>query len=399
MNGILYNEKIMHTLKKIPLLFLLHLLFASVFGQPDPTALRLETVINDFVGVYPFSLDNRLKLSVYAELKGRYSDSLNRVSLEFGNMGTMFFFSNNCLLKSRQNRAYSLDRYDENAEKAFAMNYNMQRMFEGVMLLGNYGADEAMMHFVDEGLMRKNIQPFHKIYLRHILLKYGKYDPENRRVVFYSNWLPENEYSYQDPRRGEIIKRPISPLKMVLDDHSLRGYYLDIGGEVYVNDVTRNVVYASAEDFNYNNITAFKLFVQKLFIESIQYIAQTEAIRIREGSQVSQTVVASMGSEVSGVPEGMALPVEVDVPVPAPAPVKSATVSYRPRPTTTAKTEALYHEYSWIPMMLMLLRHNQINIGDPDVIRYFVDEPYFSRIYDQLNIDERDRVDHYLSYR
>ena len=379
--------------KNTLLIFLIYLLISPVMGQANRDNWRLEKVINDFVGAYPFSLDNRFKLSVYSELKGRYSDSLKMVTLQFGDMGAMFFFANNCLLKANGNRAYSLDRFDENADKAFAMNQSMQRMFEGVMLLGNYGADEAMMEFVDEGLMRKNIQPFHKIYLRHILLKYGKFDPQNRRVVFYSDWLPENQYSYQDPRRGDIVKKPISPLKMVLDEHSIRGYYLDIGGEVYVHNVSRNVVYASAEDFNYNNITAFKLFVQKLFIESIQYIAQSEAVRIRDISQVSQVVMSSMGAESPDIP----LPVEMTVSA-RPAPARAAAVSYRPA-AGSSKVEPLYHEYSWIPMMLALLRHNRINIGDPDVIRYFVDQPYFSRIYDQLNLEERTRVDHYLSYR
>lgn len=242
--------------------------------------------------------------------------------------------------------------------------------------------------------MRKNIQPFHKVYLRHILLKYGKYDPGKRQVVFQSNWIPQEGNDYQDPRKEGIVRRHTSNLKMILDDHTLRGFYEEIGGEVYVHNVDRNVVYASAEDFNYNNITAFKLFAQKLFIESIQYVVQSESIRIKEMSQVSQVLMSSAEYES---PE---LDMSINLPPPAKPYEAKPAISHKVVYLHTEEALApLYHEYSWIPMMLTLLRHNQVNIGEPDVIRYFVDQPYFSRVYDQLNGDERDKVDQYLSYR
>lgn len=392
---IYWNDKFgNYTVKLIPAILILCLFSRPVMAQEDSYPLTLETVINEFMGAYPFSLDNRFKLSVYSELKGRYSDSLNMISMQFGNMGTMFFFQNNCLLKTNENRAYSLDRFDENGNKAFAMNQNMEDMFEGVMLLGNYGAEAEFMEFVDEGLMRKNIQPFHKVYLRHILLKYGKYDPRKRQVVFQSDWIPQEGNDYEDPRKGKLVRRHTSNLKMILDDHTLRGFYEEIGGEVYVHNVDRNVVYASAEDFNYNNITAFKLFAQKLFIESIQYVVQSESIRIKEMSQVSQVLMSSAEYEAPELDMSSKLP-----PPAKPYEAKPAT-SHKVVYLNTDETLApLYHEYSWIPMMLTLLRHNQVNIGEPDVIRYFVDQPYFSRVYDQLNGDERDKVDQYLSYR
>ena len=59
----------------------------------------------------------------------------------------------------------------------------------------------------------------------------------------------------------------------------------------------------------------------------------------------------------------------------------------------------LYQEYDWIPMMLGMLRAQRVNIGDPDIIQYFVDEPYFDRIYRLLTPKEKIKVDAYLRRR
>ena len=50
-------------------------------------------------------------------------------------------------------------------------------------------------------------------------------------------------------------------------------------------------------------------------------------------------------------------------------------------------------------MMLTILRTHGINIGDVDIIKYFIDEPYFARLYDQLTKEEKEKVDFYKSLR
>ena len=46
----------------------------------------------------------------------------------------------------------------------------------------------------------------------------------------------------------------------------------------------------------------------------------------------------------------------------------------------------LYDKYNWIPMMLGIMRSNNISIADKDVIEYFIDQPYFPILYDQLTV-------------
>ena len=78
---------------------------------------------------------------------------------------------------------------------AEGLNEQLDDMFEKIILLGNAGASQEHVKFVDRSLARKNIEPFEKVYLRHILLKYGKFDLENQEVTFHTDWLTSPKHS------------------------------------------------------------------------------------------------------------------------------------------------------------------------------------------------------------
>ncbi len=357
-------------------LSLLILFFLSIIPQPsfsaDPTEDRkLEEIINECMDGYPFTDDNRFRLSAYAELKGKFGEGSSILTLDFGSLGTMFFFENNCLLRNAENNVFYLNKDDDNPPLAKALNEGIEFIFEKINLLGNHKASMAQIDFIDAKLAKKNIEPFYKIYIRHILTKYGQYDSTKNQVLFHTDYISDVN------KLDESVRKNSTPMKIVLEDSYIKGYYLDVGGEVYMYDEEREVFYVSGEDFNYNNVTAFKLFIQKLFAESIQYVAAEESKRIAgisRSSQVRDGVIA-----------------------------KAASSAYPMRKLTRKQKEdmenalnEMYGPYSWIPMMLNMLRDNRVNIGEPDIIKYFVDLEFFDRLYAQLNTSEKEMVDDYL---
>ncbi|RMG62951.1 MAG: hypothetical protein D6722_18080 [Bacteroidetes bacterium] len=352
----------------------------------------LESLINDQISSYSLSFDNQFKLAAYTELKGDYSPEFNTLTLDFGALGQVAFYRNNLLFKTG-NQVYHLNRGENGTVGAAAIDVKLEELFEQILLLGNQNADPRHIYFVDQHLARKNIEPFDKIFLRHILIAYGRYRPEEGYVEFHTDWLPGSTFEYRSPHDSSLVRKPISPLRIRLDPQILRGYYIRAGGTVYVENVDREVEYATGEIYSYN-VAAFKLFLQKIFVQSVQYVVQEETQRL--GQQ---------GRTVAFVPHNLPA---TELAPPAPTfyadqgrPEAVHTIRPRPRVTISAKTAAavapLYHPYSWIPMMLNILRNQKINIGDPDVICYFVDAPYFERIYAQLTDEERMRVDAYLA--
>ena len=78
-----------------------------------------------------------------------------------------------------------------------------------------------------------------------------------------------------------MVKRHVTPLKIKLNEEVIRGYYINSGGTVYIENVDRDVYFATGEQYDYN-VSAFKLFVQKVFVQTIQYISQKETNRLEE---------------------------------------------------------------------------------------------------------------------
>lgn len=367
-------------IRSVGLLTCFLLLAFSTYAQSDSRH-PLEAIINNSLQSYDLTQDNQFKLAAYAELKGRLDSREHALILNFGSLGHLTFFQRNLLFRNQGAGVYSLNRFESDSKDDASLNKQLRDLFERIILMGNQSASAEHIAFVDACLARKNLEPFEKIYMRHILLKYGRYDAAARKVTFHTDWLPERTFAYLSPSNKKTIRQPINPMSIKLDSNTLRGYYLRSGGTVYVENVDREVLFATGEEYDYN-VAAFKLFAQKLFVQTVQYIAKEESKRLeslksREGKIMNQMVTAD-------------------------SPIENADRWHesRPRrkaPRTTAKVAPLYHQYSWIPMMLTILRANKINIGDEDVIKYFVNESYFPKIYEQLTREERSKVDVYMA--
>jgi hypothetical protein len=318
-------------------------------GNAQPADLSLEAFINEQTGSYPFTPDNRFKLAAYAELKGHYISETTGFILEFGRMGSLGFYEKHCLLRTGS-RVYVVEKFCLDGIRAAIVNRALRDLFEQISLLGNHGATAAHVRFVNAGLARKNLDPFDKLYTRHILLKYGKFDDARQRVTFHTDWLSPAGSGKVENHAAAIVRRHANPLLMELDDQGLRGYYVKDKGEVYIRDVARSVAFATGER-SQSNVGAFKLFIQKLFIQSVQYLSDPQ-----------NSPDARPGS---------------------------------PQDPPAGSPGSMYHNYSWIPMMLTILRNHKVNVGDADVICYFVDQPYYPRLYEQMTREERAAADRY----
>jgi hypothetical protein len=346
------------------LLIALGLLTSPLRAQERPAIGSWEALINHRVSVYPFSPDNLFRLGAYTEMKGHYDPQAQSLELAFGGLGTLTFFPDNCLLKTYGGLVLHLDREAGPGPATSRMDAAIGDLLDRVPLLGVEEADPEQLEFVVSHLARKNLEPFDKLYLRHIFLKHGRFDREKQQVVFLSDWL-ENETS-------QTIRQHHTSLKMLLAKHILRGYYLDVGGTVYLEDVQREVRFATGEDYA-SNVAAFKLFVQKLFLQSVQYVAKEGVAKAANSSP--QTLYSNAVSDLPEAPKVM-------------QPSGSA-------PKLKRSVEPLYHPYSWIPMMLGMLRARGISISDPEVLTFFVNLDSFQRIYEQLTEAEKAAVDAY----
>ncbi|MEL7532687.1 MAG: hypothetical protein AAFN10_15315 [Bacteroidota bacterium] len=341
-------------------------------------------MINSYLTSYPFSADNLFKLAVYTELKGNFDPRSQSIHVDFGNLGTISFFQKNCLLKTSSSKVFHLMRDGSNSmPEIAAVNDALHHLFENIALLANHNADPRLVSFVDESLARKNIEPFNKIFVRHILINYGKYSASEKRVEFHTDWLPKGS-SLMTKGEERLVKQHLTPLRIQLDDHFLRGYYIHSGGTVYVEDVNRSVKYATGEEYD-PNVSAFKVFVQKLFVQSAHFIANTESKRLESKPRLAMFVPPKEGeiefSHQSFIPEIERKPAQ--------------TVASRSRriSTTSGKVTPLYHKYNWIGMMMAILREENLSIADPEILIYFLDKPYFDKVYAALTPEEQRAVD------
>ena len=346
------------------------LLFAS---DPKPK-LQWEELINHHIHAYGLTEDIEFKLAAYTELKGQYTSTHNQLHLDFGGLGSLTFYEQNCILKSG-GKVFHLNRGNFDAGQVEFMNEKIDEMFEVIPLLGNHGAEKKVVDFVDKNLAKKNIEPFDKLFIRHILIRHGRYDEERKIIEFHTNDLPD--YKVYNTADGEqIIKRYKTPLKIRLDERMLRGYYIQAGGTVYVEDVERPVSFATSEEYTHN-VTAFKVFVQKLLVQSVQYISHAETARISKKPQTFDVKRPGENAEESQSAFFAA---------------QGSKGSRKALPGEEQVKGALYNPDNWMIMMLGMLRSQKINIGDPQILPYFVNQPYFSSIYELLTPEERDMV-------
>lgn len=357
----------------IPALVLFQIPFFLFATDPNPK-FQWEELINHHIHAYGLSEDTEFKLAAYTELKGQYTSTHNQLHLDFGGLGSLTFYEQNCILKT-SGKIFHLNREGYDASQVDFMNKKINEMFELIPLLGNHGAEKNVVDFVDQNLAKKNIEPFDKLFIRHILIRHGKYDPAKGVIEFHTNDLPE--YKVSKMGNGDVmIKRYKTPLKIRLDKHMLRGYYIRAGGTVYVEDVERSVSFATSEEYTHN-VTAFKVFVQKLLIQSVQYISHAETARISKKPQTFEVSKPGMNTEQTA--GGRFL-------------ISRNTESGKPLPGADQINGSLYSPDNWMVMMLGMLRSQKINIGDRQILPYFVNEPYFNNIYRLLNREEKDLV-------
>ncbi|MEZ4828290.1 MAG: hypothetical protein R3C61_18675 [Bacteroidia bacterium] len=360
-----------------------------LFSQNSSPKGSWEELIGTFLHSYSISSDNLFRLAAYAEMKGRYSGTEHSLKLSFGELGNITFFQTHCLLRTWRNQVFHLNKGEGQLDRVGPLDEALTEIFEKIILLSNQNATPDFVEFVDRNLARKNMEPFDKVFLRHILLRHGKYDRKTHSVDFYSDWLEERDFSNSlsvSSYEEMLVRKYRTPLRIRLDEQILRGWYLDAGGTVFVEDVNRPVFYATGEQYD-QNVVAFKVFLQKMFVESIQFVAKTESGRLEE-KKVTFQVSAEKTANPSAVTATTFFPKSDPEPV-------YITPSTGSQPIMVV--EPLYHEFSWIPMMLNILRSRNINIGDPGIIRFFVDEPYFPKIYEQLNEQEKALTDRFVA--
>lgn len=365
------------------------LLISPLKAQESAIDLPMEQTINQILVAYQFTDDNQIRLAAYAEMKGQFDPVSDALVLDFGYLGTLTFYQENCLLKTMDHRMFFLTREENTQGQIDGINERIDEILDHIFLLGNRDADPQKVAFVDRYLAKKNLEPFYKIYIRHILIRYGKYDAANEQVEFKTDWLPDQEFAAPDPETGSLVRKPIKPMKIKLDKQVLRGYFLWSGGTVYIEDVERDVIYASGEEYTFN-VGAFKAFANKLFTQTTQYFTKQEQKRLSKMSAPQRQT-----EEATGKVYAVASVVQ---------PLTDSFASSRNRGKATRRLVVrkkpsnepqLYSEYHWIPMMLGIMRINNINVGDADVLPFLIDQPYFPNIYELMTEDERERVSKY----
>lgn len=344
--------------------------FAMQAGNP-PRERIWEYLINERVMDYPLRQENLFRLAVYTELKGHYLPGEDALSLEFGSLARMQFFSEHCLVKTSEGRVFSLKRGAAPSNLSATLDASLDELFDRMPLLNDGSADPTVVELVDAHLARKNLEPFDKLFLRHLLVHYGRYNADQNAIEFYSDWVTADQQNR--------VSMPGSPLKIRLDQNILRGYYLDAGGTVYVEDVPRTVAYATGEEYGHN-VTAFKVFMEKLLVRSVQYVVQEESSR--------SPVAAAAPARQTNVE---------DLPFGYQQQMATGQGSAAGTSVSTQEVESLYAPQKWMSLMLSMLRARDINIGDNDVIRYFADQDYFPQLYELMLPEERERADRYLN--
>lgn len=331
-------------------LFLLTLTYCA--AQPRSIIRKsIAQVINNHLDGYGFRSDNLIRLAIYTELKGEYDATHRQILLDFGKLGKISFYQDNCLIRSG---SITLNLNKGDSSNVNYANEVIGNLLEKFMLFSNHQAEEKLRRRVDNLLARKNLEPFHKVFTRHLLLRYGKYQPQDSSVIFHTDFIPSSSDFKED-----FVQKHKTPLKLVLNDKELRGYYIKIGGEVYVNDSEEDLWYATEASVTYNNLTAYKLFIQHLLTETIPYISQEEVYRQKTIQQI-EVAMQTADAQTQGT--------------------------------------SLYQGYEWIGLMLNTLRTNGVSPADPYILKHLMGQNYFEKIYEQMTDEEQEVADQFKAY-
>lgn len=356
--------------KRFSLYILFSFLFSYLLADPTPSnneRAPVERLINEIVYAYNIDEKNLTRLAAYTELKGVYTRETGHLQVHFGSYGTLQFFKASCLLKTYDGY-YTLSPEEQDTSKLFSFNRALFNLLESIPLLSNQYASPNHVAFVDRCLSRKSLAAFDKLYVRHILIKYGKFD--QGQVSFQDNWLPEHIFVEVDQDTRALKRKGSRRLKLTLTEKELRGYYLDIGAEVYARDANRKVIYASGEILP-KNIGPLNLFVQHLYIQTAQFITKDKP-------------------EIGRMEKR-------DTPILAVAPKTNFSVTDHPGLQHRSLKEIKlnnhpYQMHSWIPTMLGLLRYHDIEFHDPDVANILISHPSFDVMLDFMTTEEQEMM-------
>ncbi|MEM6802545.1 MAG: hypothetical protein AAF696_14145, partial [Bacteroidota bacterium] len=133
----------------------------------------------------------------------------------------------------------------------------------------------------------------------------------------------------------------------------------------------------------------FKVFAQKLFVQTTQYITTAERSRIKE-LKTQNPPVLYVQYQSRPVPAGYRKR-QIGA-----AFLSSKKSTGSPVFSTNSAKEGikpLYQAKNWIPMMLGIMRAKKIDISDREVLKYFKSQPYYPDLYKQLTQEEKDAVD------
>lgn len=382
---------------RLLLIILISTSFLTLAAQHQKKSVSLETLINTCTNEYPFSLNNKLKLSAYAELKGRYINHVQAFSIGFGDLGSLAFYNDNCLLKTPDG-FFFMDKSGNKPVNIRSFNIALNRVFESIALLSDRNAPKDHVAFVNKMLSKKGLEPFDKLFTRHILIHYGRFNRENQQVEFYTKWLNDRQYasrSNDKPSKEDLVLKPTTPLRIVLDTVNLRGWYLKVGGYVFVEDVERDVSYASGENYSHN-VSAFKLFIQKLFVETTHYVAKNREYPKPLMDKLNPTKKLSPSTDVAEInTQQKEAKVVSNVSGSQPISDNQSEQIISKANAIRRKDNLLYDSKGWIPMMIAMLRERNIKITDPAILQYLINKPYFEDIYKLLTPVEQRRVDKY----
>ena len=357
--------------QRFSLLFALSFLFSYIFANPTPglqAEVPIEELINEKVCIYKLDVINQTRLAAYSELKGVSTRENGNLKVSFGSYGSIQFYDKSCLLKTYDGH-FTLTPEEDDITQLASFNRALFNLLESIPLLNNQHASLDHVAFVDTYLSRKNLAAFDKIYVRHILIKYGIFDQD--QVTFRADWLPDHEYFVVDEKTNRLTKKEARQLKMVLTKDELRGWYLDIGAQVYVKNVKRKVSYASGEVIS-TNTHAFKLFVQDLYQQTAHFIQKNRIEILKMGKKEAAMLAFEMKMEGN-------------------APENHPALNH----VSLKKIELKNHPYqrdSWIPTMFSLLRYHNIPLHDPDIADILIKHPKFDVMLGFMTPSEQEKM-------
>ncbi|MEM7656935.1 MAG: hypothetical protein AAF399_12455 [Bacteroidota bacterium] len=192
-------------------------------------------------------LSNQLRLQCYAEMLGQVRSDRAELRLGFGSLGSFQLYPTHCLLKTARGQCLTVDRHADRMADQVALNEALSELLEQIDLMGQEAVEVEKREYVDQALAGLSLGAFEKLYVRHLLLQYGRWDRRHQSVWLHSDWLSEQQQA---------------PLALQLNQTEARGFFLEHGGQVYAGTQTRA------------NGAAFELFLYQLMSREVRRVGK-----------------------------------------------------------------------------------------------------------------------------